>query len=104
MATNGISRRIFLKQIAASSGALAVTAGGVASPAAGRSPAVLGIPHGDGRRRGRLRSRNARGVHYRAGAPRRLHPARLTRSVSVISKARGTMKNEDQSIDTKGSL
>jgi glyoxylase-like metal-dependent hydrolase (beta-lactamase superfamily II) len=34
MATNGISRRIFLKQIAASSGALAVTAGGVASPAA----------------------------------------------------------------------
>jgi hypothetical protein len=36
---------------------------------AGRCSAVLRIPHGDGRRRGRLRSRHARGVHYRAGDP-----------------------------------
>ena len=41
------------------------------------------IPNGDGCRPGRVRSRHARGVHYRAGAPRRLHLARLTRSVSV---------------------
>jgi MFS family permease len=55
-------------------------------PAGGRSSAVLRIPHSDGCRRGGVRSRHARGVHYRAGAPRRLHPARLTRSVSVISR------------------
>jgi hypothetical protein len=36
---------------------------------AGRCSAVLRIPHGDGCRRGRLRSRHARGVHYRAGDP-----------------------------------
>ena len=66
-------------------------------PAAGRSSAVLRIPHGDGCRRGHVRSRHARGVHYRAGAPRRLHPARLTRSVSVISRpARPGGNNEER--------
>jgi hypothetical protein len=44
-----------------------------------------------------LRSRHARGVHYRAGAPRRLHPARLTRSVSAISRpARPGRNNEER--------
>ncbi|QOZ28466.1 MFS transporter [Bradyrhizobium sp. CCBAU 51753] len=46
--------------------------------ASGRSSAVLWFPYGDDCRRGCLRSRHARGVHYRAGAPRLLHPARLT--------------------------
>src|SRR5262245_51931016 len=46
---------------------------------------------------GCVRSRHARGVHYRAGAPRRLHPARLTRSVSVISRpARPGGNNEER--------
>jgi MFS family permease len=59
-------------------------------PAAGRSSAVLGIPHGDGHRRCRLRLRHTGGVHHRARAPRRLHPAVTNSSGVCPSGARNS--------------
>ena len=62
-------------------------------PAARRSSAVLRIPHSDGCRRGHVRSRHARGVHHRAGAPRRLHAA-MTDQFGIRSQQAGKARRK----------